>query len=95
MGKIHVLLKKEELEQEKINNEKIVVVFDILLATSTITTLLAHGANEVIPVLNFEEAISEEKQRNDENVLKVGEYRGKPIDGFLYAFVKTCLSIPS
>ncbi len=89
MGKIHVLLKKEELEQEKINNEKIVVVFDILLATSTITTLLAHGANEVIPVLNFEEAISEEKQRNDENVLKVGEYRGKPIDGFLYPYPRS------
>ncbi|NCU16980.1 2-phosphosulfolactate phosphatase [Pallidibacillus pasinlerensis] len=89
MGKIHVLLKKEELELEKINNEKIVVVFDILLATSTITTLLAHGANEVIPVLNFEEAISEEKQRNDENILKVGEYRGKPIDGFLYPYPRS------
>lgn len=86
MGKIHVLLKKEELEQERLNQEKIVVVFDILLATSTITTLLAHGAIEVIPVLNFEEANREAEKRNHHDILKVGEYRGKTIDGFLYPY---------
>jgi 2-phosphosulfolactate phosphatase len=86
MGKIHVLLKKEELEQERLDQNKIVVVFDILLATSTITTLLAHGAKEVIPVLDFEEAISEAENRNSQEILKVGEYRGKIIEGFLYPY---------
>lgn len=49
-GKVHVLLKKEEILEEKLE-DKIVVVLDVLLATTTITTVLSHGAEKVIPVL--------------------------------------------
>ncbi|MFZ2910486.1 MAG: 2-phosphosulfolactate phosphatase, partial [Candidatus Desulfobacillus denitrificans] len=46
--KIHVLLKKEELDAQRLPG-KTVVVLDILFATSSIVTALAHGAAEVIP----------------------------------------------
>ncbi|OQY67018.1 MAG: hypothetical protein B6D47_11230 [Rhodocyclaceae bacterium UTPRO2] len=49
--KIHVLLKKEELDAQRLPG-KTVVVLDILFATSSIVTALAHGAAEVIPTLD-------------------------------------------
>jgi 2-phosphosulfolactate phosphatase len=49
--KIHVLLKKEELDNQRLEG-KVVVVLDILFATSSIVTALAHGATEVIPALD-------------------------------------------
>jgi hypothetical protein len=51
MQKIHVLLKKEELDAQRLDG-KVVVVLDILFATSSIVTALAHGATEVIPTLD-------------------------------------------
>ena len=48
MQKVHVLLKKEELDTQRLDG-KVVVVLDILFATSSIVTALAHGATEVIP----------------------------------------------
>lgn len=47
--KIHVLTKKEELDGERLAG-KVVVVLDILFATTTMVTALAHGAREVVPV---------------------------------------------
>ncbi|MFD1334673.1 2-phosphosulfolactate phosphatase [Oceanobacillus iheyensis] len=82
MGKIHVVLKKEELNRKKLEG-KIVVVFDILLATSTITTVLEHGAKEVIPVLHEDEAKREACKVRKENCLLVGEYQGLTLEGFL------------
>jgi 2-phosphosulfolactate phosphatase len=51
MPKIHVLLKKEELDAQRLE-DKVVVVLDILFATSSIVTALAHGATEVIPAID-------------------------------------------
>lgn len=82
LRKIHVLLKKEEIVQEKLE-DKIVVVLDILLATTTITTALSHGAKEVIPVLNKEEAMAEANDRTEGSFLLVGEEQGRKINGFL------------
>lgn len=47
MPKLHVLLKKEELDSQRLEG-KVVVVLDILFATSSIVTTLAHGASAVI-----------------------------------------------
>ncbi len=47
--KVHVLTKKEELDQVRLPG-KVVIVLDILFATTTMITALAHGATEVIPV---------------------------------------------
>lgn len=49
--KIHVLTKKEELDSVRIPG-KVVVVLDILFATTTMVTALAHGAAQIVPVLD-------------------------------------------
>jgi 2-phosphosulfolactate phosphatase len=51
MPKIHVLLKKEELDGVRLPG-KVVIVLDVLFATSTIVTALASGAKDVIPTLD-------------------------------------------
>lgn len=56
------------------------VVFDILRATSSMTTALAHGASEIHPVLTIEEALAL-KQRIPSAVLG-GERHGDRIEGF-------------
>ncbi|MEH6939248.1 2-phosphosulfolactate phosphatase [Bacillus sp. JJ664] len=82
MTKIHLLMKKEEMNQQKLSDNKIVVIFDILLATSTITATLEFGAKEVIPVLNGKEAVEiSEGFKNNEMIL-IGEYNGATLDGF-------------
>src|SRR5699024_7206607 len=81
--KINLLMKKEEIDTEKIDKTKIAVVLDILMATTSITAALAEGAKSVIPVLNEAEAISEKKKYNDKEVCIAGEAGGFVIDGFL------------
>ena len=41
--KVHVLSKKEELDSVRLTG-KVVVVLDIIFATTTMVTALAHGA---------------------------------------------------
>jgi 2-phosphosulfolactate phosphatase len=81
-AKVHVVLKKEELIEEKLEG-KIAVVFDILLATSTITTVLHEGAKAVIPVMDGKEALHTASAFSKEEIVLVGEYQGKTIEGFL------------
>lgn len=47
--KVHVLSKKEELDTVRLAG-KVVVVPDVLFATSIMVTALAHGATAVLPV---------------------------------------------
>lgn len=82
MSKIHVVLKKEEVSKEKVEG-KIAIVFDVLLATSTITASIHYGANCVIPVIDQEEAKKVAKERGNDDDVLVGEYEGRAIDGFL------------
>jgi 2-phosphosulfolactate phosphatase len=49
--KIHVLTRKEELDSVRVPG-KVVIVLDIIFATTTMVTALAHGAKEIIPVLD-------------------------------------------
>lgn len=83
MMKIHLLLKKEEIDTVKMDETKIAVVLDVLLATSTITACMDYGATSVIPVMDEVEAVQEAKNFLPEDVSLVGEYYGNPIDGFL------------
>ncbi|MTH55332.1 2-phosphosulfolactate phosphatase [Bacillus mangrovi] len=82
MGKIHVLMTKEEILPEKMSG-KIAVVLDVLLATTTITSVLQHGAAEVIPVLDGEEAKETAARLSDKPYVLIGEYEGRTIEGFL------------
>nr|WP_099600805.1 2-phosphosulfolactate phosphatase [Reichenbachiella sp. 5M10] len=58
---------------------KIVVVVDILRATSVMTTALAHGAKAIIPVEQLEEA---KKYLNKEAYLCAAERGGEQVEGF-------------
>jgi 2-phosphosulfolactate phosphatase len=49
--KVHVLTKKEELDSVRVQG-KVVIVLDILFATTTMVAVLANGAREVVPVLD-------------------------------------------
>jgi 2-phosphosulfolactate phosphatase len=85
MQKVHLLLKKEELNEEKIETgKKIAVVLDVLLATTTITSALHNGAKEVIPVMNSAEALEVAQTIPASDCVIAGEYEAKPIDGFVY-----------
>ncbi|WLR57130.1 2-phosphosulfolactate phosphatase [Mesobacillus subterraneus] len=83
MMKVHLLLKKEDIDKRKMADNKIAVVFDVLLATSTIASALEFGAKEVIPVLDGKAAEQEAALREKDSFILVGEYQGKTIDGFL------------
>ncbi|WP_234402346.1 2-phosphosulfolactate phosphatase [Oceanobacillus damuensis] len=80
--KIHLLLKKEEIDSIQMDQNKIAVVFDVLLATSTITACLNFGAKCVIPVMDEKEALLEAKKYLPEEIALVGEYNGLTIGGF-------------
>jgi len=56
------------------------VVFDVLRATSTMLTGLAHGVKEIIPAATLEEALSARERRP--HALLGGERHGEKIDGF-------------
>ncbi len=81
LGTIQLLLKKEEIHDAIMKN-KIAVVFDILLATSTAASMFYNGAKEVIPVLNQEEALKTAKEQTTDDYILVGEYLGETIAGF-------------
>lgn len=84
MKKIHLLVKKEEIDEQKMNEgEKIAVVLDVLLATTTIVSALEDGASEVIPVLDLQEALGYQKQDGATAIL-AGELQANPVEGFIY-----------
>ena len=83
MAKIHVLLKKEELDDERLP-AKIVVVLDILFATSSIVTVLAHGAADVIPTMDGAAALLEARDRAAGSFLLSGELNASTLEGFLH-----------
>lgn len=78
--KIDVIISANDIMESKIKG-KIVVVIDMLRATSVITTALANGANRVIPLLTVEEAFEKGKELKV-NYLLGGERRAVLIDGF-------------
>ena len=59
---------------------KVIVVIDVLRATSTINTILYHGAKLVKPVKTLEEC----KKLKDKNYIIMAERMGKKVEGFDY-----------
>lgn len=64
---IDVIISADHIQEEYLEN-KIVVVIDMLRATSVITTALANGAKEVIPILTVEEAFNKKKELSNEGI---------------------------
>ena len=80
--KIHTLLKKEEIDTVQMNEEKIAVVFDVLMATSVIASCFHYDAKQVIPVLDATEALQEARKYPPDEVVLIGEHNGITIEGF-------------
>ena len=81
--KIHVLTKKEELDTVRVAG-KVVVVLDILFATTTMVTALAHGAREVVPVLDEAAARAQAAQLADDSFVLAGELYAEVLPGFAH-----------
>jgi len=64
--------------------QSVVVVIDVLRATTSIAAALYSGARGVLPVMTVEEAVrvSENLHRNGESALLCGEVGGLPPEGF-------------
>jgi 2-phosphosulfolactate phosphatase len=81
--KIHVLTKKEELDSVRIPG-KLVVVLDILFATTTMVTALAHGATEIVPVLDEAAARAFGNDLPEDSFVLAGELYAETLQGFAH-----------
>ncbi|RXT13771.1 2-phosphosulfolactate phosphatase [Ammoniphilus sp. CFH 90114] len=78
--KIDVVSQVDELKMDEIKNRTVIVI-DVLRASSTVVTALAHGADEVIPV----ETVGQARQFQGSRYLLAGERYGKRILGFPFS----------
>ncbi|MBU4602811.1 2-phosphosulfolactate phosphatase [bacterium] len=81
MNNLETLFIPEEIKNKELAG-KLVVVIDVLRASSTIVTALANGCNGFIPILSPEQAKEEAQQFEKERVLLGGEREGKKIESF-------------
>jgi 2-phosphosulfolactate phosphatase len=81
--KLHVLTKKEELEVVRVPG-KVVIVLDILFATTTMVTALAHGATDVLPVLDEAAARAQARELPADSFLLSGELYAQTLPGFAH-----------
>src|SRR3982074_3000055 len=81
--RIHVLTKKEELDGVRAPG-KVVVVLDILFATTTMVSALAHGAAEVVPVLDEAAARSRARSYPEGSYVLSGERVAETLPGFVH-----------
>ena len=63
---------------------KVVVVLDILFATTTMVAALAHGAREVVPVLDEAAARREAEKVPDDSFVLAGELYAETLPGFAH-----------
>lgn len=78
---IDVVLTLEELARAPLAGAAAVVI-DVVRASTTIVTALAHGARGVVPVATPEEAIARARNWSDGAVVLGGERGGLPPPGF-------------
>lgn len=81
--KVHVLTKREELDTVRVAG-KVVVVLDILFATSTMVAALAHGAREVVPALDEAAARAQSKGLPEGSYVLSGELMAETLPGFAH-----------
>src|SRR5690348_1569922 len=79
--KVHVLFRRQDLDMVRLDG-KVVVVLDILFATSTMIAALADGAVEVVPALNEEHARERAKTLSPGSYVLSGELFADTIAGF-------------
>jgi 2-phosphosulfolactate phosphatase len=79
--KVHVLTRKEELDTVRLAG-KVIVVLDVLFATSTIVAALAEGATEVIPALDGAAARAAAGREAPGRFVLAGELNTITLQGF-------------
>ncbi|WP_051271104.1 2-phosphosulfolactate phosphatase [Shimazuella kribbensis] len=75
---VSIILYPEERDYTEILQGKTVIVLDILRATTSIVTAMAHGAKQIVPVRTIEEALT----FKDSNVWIAGEDNGLKPESF-------------
>lgn len=79
--KVDIIISADYIREDLIK-DKIVVVIDMLRATSVITTALMNGCKKVIPTLTIEEAVHIKSTEISKECILGGERRAMKIDGF-------------
>lgn len=79
--KLHVLWRKEDLAPERLAG-KVVVVIDVLFATSTIVTAFEHGVVDVVPAAGPQAARQHAAESGGLPVILAGEHNMRRIPGF-------------
>jgi 2-phosphosulfolactate phosphatase len=79
--KLHVLGRKEDLDTVRLPG-KVVIVLDILFATTTMTAALAHGATMVIPTMDEASARAEGARHPEDSRVLSGELYADVFPGF-------------
>ena len=67
---------------EKDLRNHVVIVVDVLRATSVMITATQHGVRFILPVAEVEEAVEKARQLGNQRVLLCGERQAKPIPEF-------------
>jgi 2-phosphosulfolactate phosphatase len=80
-NKIDVFSTANSIQEEDVS-DKIIVVIDVLRASSTIVTALENGARGIIPVEDMEEASKIAQNLDASRYLLCGEKDGKKIEGY-------------
>ncbi|HEY6098396.1 MAG TPA: 2-phosphosulfolactate phosphatase [Anaeromyxobacter sp.] len=93
MARIHVLTKKEELDGQRLPG-KIVVVVDVLFATSSIAAALANGATDVVPAADGAAARAEAARRPAGSYVLAGELDAETLPGFSHPMPLALLEQP-
>jgi 2-phosphosulfolactate phosphatase len=85
MGRLRVLMNRQEVVPERLAGATAVVV-DVFLATTTLLTILENGARRVFPVASLEEAEEVRKKLgasgDPRDVLRGGEQDAARIEGY-------------
>ncbi|QDI90519.1 2-phosphosulfolactate phosphatase [Salicibibacter halophilus] len=81
MGKCRLWLTTEEIRPESLEGATVVVI-DVLLATTTLVTIMERGARRIFPVSGVEEAHRLKKELGHSSVLTGGELGGQPVESF-------------
>ncbi|MGE5639875.1 MAG: 2-phosphosulfolactate phosphatase [Clostridia bacterium] len=81
--KVHVLTKREELDGVRLAG-KVVVVLDVLFATTTMAAILAHGATEVVPVRDEVAARARHARLPEGSCVLSGELMAETLPGFAH-----------
>ncbi len=84
MQKIHVLTKKEELNGERLDG-KVLIVLDVLFATTTMVAVLNAGLKDVLPMPDGQAALAEAAKHTPGSFLLAGEFMAETLPGFLHA----------